>query len=110
MPAPAAPVAPLVAAIEDQALHLLTSPKDRDRIDAALLLGRNRVEKAIDPLQKVLANDQNPRVLEAAVRGLGLIATPACLKPLETAAQSDEDPEVRRSARFAAQVIRANTR
>jgi hypothetical protein len=103
-------VAPGGASVVDQAVQLLNSPRDRDRIDAAMMLGRNRVEKAVDPLVRVLQNDPSPRVREAVVRSLGLIGTPACLKALETAAQSDDSTDVRRSARFAVQVLLANTR
>jgi HEAT repeat protein len=49
-------------------------------------------------------------VREAAARALGLIALPGSLEALQHAAQADEDRDVRRSAAFAADVIRANLR
>jgi HEAT repeat protein len=49
-------------------------------------------------------------VREAAARGLGLIGSSSALSALQYAAQSDDDPEVRRSASFAAEVIRGNLR
>ncbi len=90
----------------EQALQLLSSPRERDRIDAAIALGRNRVERAVDPVARLLANDPSSQVREAAARALGLIGTPAALKPLQTAAQADADREVRRSAQFAAEAVR----
>jgi HEAT repeats len=110
VPVPPAVVPQPPAAGVDQALQLINSPRDRDRIDGALALGRARVEKGIEPLRKMLADDPNPRVREAAARALGLVATPECAKALEKAARADDDGEVRRTARLAAQVIRANTR
>jgi hypothetical protein len=94
----------------DQAFQLLSNPRERDRIEAAIELGRARVAKAIEPLQQVLAGDPSPRVREAAARGLGLIGSPSSLRALQTAAQSDDDREVRRSAQFAAETIRGNLR
>jgi HEAT repeat protein len=75
-------------------------------MDAAIALGRNRVERAVDPLARLLANDPSARVREAAARALGLVGSPAAIKPLQTAAQADADREVRRSARFAAEAVR----
>jgi hypothetical protein len=40
----------------------------------------------------------------------GLIAAPQALPALQTAAQADEDREVRHSAQFAAEVIRSGPR
>jgi HEAT repeat protein len=55
-----------------------------------------------------LQEDGDPAVRESAARGLGLIADPAALTALEQAAQSDGDRDVRHSAAFAAEVIRAH--
>jgi HEAT repeat protein len=55
-----------------------------------------------------LQADGDPAVRESAARGLGLIADPAALTALEHAAQSDGDRDVRHSAAFAAEVIRAH--
>jgi hypothetical protein len=94
----------------DQALQQLSSPRERDRMEAAIILGRNKIAKAVDPLQRTLANDSSPRVREAAARALGLLGDPASLRALNTAAQVDDDKDVRHSARFAAESIRAGTR
>jgi hypothetical protein len=94
----------------DQGLQLLSSPKERDRMEAAIALGRGKVEKAIDPLQHLLASDTSARVREAAARALGLIGSPSSLKALANAAQGDDDRDVRHSAQFAAESIRANMR
>jgi HEAT repeat protein len=75
-------------------------------MDAAIALGRNKMDKALEPLQGLLANDPSPRVREAAARALGLLAAPGALKALEMAAQADNDKDVRHSAQFAAEVIR----
>jgi hypothetical protein len=47
-------------------------------------------------------------LLQPAARALGLIAAPPPLLAWQTAAQADEDREVRHSAQFAAEVIRGN--
>lgn len=106
--APAFNVPAAGAAEIDVALQLLASPRERDRMEAAIALGRNKVDKALDPLQRVLASDSSARVREAAARGLGLFGSPAALKALQTAAQADDDRDVRHSAQFAAESIRAN--
>jgi HEAT repeat protein len=103
-------MAPAAGGEVDQALQLLSSPRERDRMEAAIALGRGKVEKAIDPLQRLLATDTSPRVREAAARALGLLGSPSALKALSNAAQGDDDRDVRRSAQFAAESIRANTR
>ncbi len=94
----------------DKALQLLSSAREHDRMEAAIALGRNKVEKATDPLQNLLATDFNPRVREAAARALGLIGSPKSLKALQTAAQADDDSNVRHSAQFAAETIHANAK
>jgi HEAT repeat protein len=58
----------------------------------------------------MLNSDTSPRARDAAARALGLIAAPQSLNALQTAAQADDDREVRQSARFAAEVIRGNLR
>lgn len=101
------PVAPAAMQTdEDPTAKLLTSPLERDRVDAAVSLARGQSEKAIDALQRALAKDTSVRVREAAARVLGLIGSPAALDALQTAAQNDKDRDVRDSARFAAEVIR----
>jgi hypothetical protein len=106
----AAPMPAAAAAEVDQVLQLLSSPKDRDRMEAAITLGRNKVAKAIEPLQQLLSSDPSARVREAAARALGLIGSLSSLKALQTAAQSDDDRDVRTSAQFAAEAIRTAIR
>jgi hypothetical protein len=106
--APGLPAVPGAAPADiDRALQLLASPREQDRIDGSIALGRSRAPKAIDPLQLVLATDPSARVREAVARGLGLLGSPSSLKALQTAAQGDEDRDVRHSAQFAAEAIRS---
>jgi hypothetical protein len=113
--APAAP-APSVAATSadgrqadiDRELQQLGSPDEHVRADAALQLGRLKAQRAVSPLTGVLASDHSPAVRDAAARALGLIDAPAALTALQHAAQADDDRDVRRSAQFAAEIIRAN--
>ena len=78
------------------------------RADAAIRLGRNKDAQAVPHLTQTLRSDSSPAVREAAARGLGLIGAPASLSALQNAAQADDDRDVRRSASFAAEIIRAN--
>jgi HEAT repeat protein len=94
----------------DAALQQLAGGDDRGRAEAALRLGRLRAGRAVDALTGALGQDRSPAVREAAARGLGLIAAPSSLPALQHAAQADDDRDVRHSADFAAEVIRANLR
>jgi hypothetical protein len=115
-PAPLAPVVARSAAPDerpgdvDRLFQLLNDPGEGARISAAMQLGRGKVQQAIGPLTQMLNNDASPRVRDAAARALGLIASPSSLNALQTAAQADDDKEVRHSAQFAAEVIRSNLR
>jgi HEAT repeats len=104
--APVVPAPAAAAADVDQVLQILSSPRERDRIEAAIILGRNKVAKAIEPLQRTLAGDTSPRAREAAARALGLLGDRSALKALDMAAQADDDRDVRHSAQFAAESIR----
>jgi hypothetical protein len=117
-PVPAAPPAPLpelgpppltqtslLSAEGSRQLQILRGGDDHARAEAAVNLGKNNVRQAIEPLEKTLKDDPNPKVREAAARALGLIAPRESLRALQTAAQADSDPEVRHSAQFAAEVI-----
>jgi hypothetical protein len=86
----------------------LTSGDERARAAAALQLGRRRDRRAVGALTRALREDRSPAVREAAARALGLIGAPAALPALQYAAQADDDRDVRHSASFAADVIRAN--
>jgi hypothetical protein len=86
----------------------LNSTEERARADAIIQLGRRKDRRAVGPLTRALREDRSPTVREAAARGLGLIGAPASLNALQHAAQADDDRDVRRSASFAADVIRAN--
>jgi hypothetical protein len=94
----------------DSCLQQLRSGDEPTRAAALVSLGKLRLERAVGPMVKTLNSDPSPRVREAAARGLGLVASPSALSALQYAAQADDDPEVRRSASFAAEVIRGNFR
>jgi hypothetical protein len=91
-------------------LNDLSNPDERVRSEASLQLGRMKAAQAVEPLTRVLAHDRSPAVRDAAARALGLIGAPAALTALQHAAQADDDRDVRRSASFAADVIRGNMR
>jgi hypothetical protein len=91
-------------------LQQLQSGDEQTRSDALIRLGRLKAERAVGPMVKALNSDTSVKVREAAARGLGLIGAPSALAALQYAAQSDDDREVRRSASFAAEVIRGNLR
>jgi hypothetical protein len=94
----------------DTCMQQLRSGDEPTRTAALVSLGKLRAERAVGPMVKALNSDPSPKVREAAARGLGLIASPTALSALQYAAQADEDAEVRRSASFAADVIRGNFR
>jgi hypothetical protein len=91
-------------------LRDLSNPDERVRAEASVQLGRMKVVQAVEPLTQLLGQDRSPTVRDAAARGLGLIGSPAALTALQRAAQADDDRDVRRSASFAADVIRGNLR
>ncbi len=91
----------------DRWYQQLSNADDRARADACVALGRLRATQVVIALSSVLANDRSPLVREAAARGLGLIGSSAALTALQTAAQADDDRDVRSSARFAVDVIRS---
>jgi hypothetical protein len=108
-PAPAPSAVQAARAVDTEPyFRELTSPDERMRAEAVLQLGRLRSRQAVEPLTLALGGDASPAVREAAARGLGLIGSPVALTALQRAAQADEDRDVRRSASFAAEVIRAN--
>ena len=92
----------------DRRIEHLANPNEKVRADVAIELGRMKADKAVDALTKTLANDSSAVVREAAARALGLIGSPRALTALQHAAQSDNDRDVRNSARFAADVIQTN--
>ncbi len=89
-------------------LQDLRGGDEQARADAAVCLGRLRVERAVGPIVKALNSDSSAKVREAAARGLGLIGSSSALSALQYAAQADDDREVRHSASFAAETIRGN--
>lgn len=91
-------------------MQMLNDPDERVRSDAALDLGRAKAQNAVDSLCSMLASDKSSLVRETAARALGLIGSPRSLSALQTSAQVDNDRDVRRSAQFSAEVIRANLR
>jgi hypothetical protein len=101
---------PRPAGSADAHLRELSNSDERVRAEASLQLGRMKSQQAVGPLTQLLGQDRSPAVRDAAARALGLIGAPAALSALQTAAQADDDRDVRRSASFAADVIRANLR
>lgn len=91
----------------NQLLSLLTHPDAKVRSNAVIDLGKLKATQAVDPLAATLAGDQSPIVRDAAARALGLIGSPQALTALIHAAQADTDHDVRRSAQFAVEVIKA---
>jgi HEAT repeat protein len=89
-------------------LRQLSSADEQARAGAMVQLGRMKAQQAAEPIGQALAGDRSPVAREAAARALGLIGSPASLPALQRAAQADDDREVRHSAQFAAEVIRAN--
>jgi len=85
----------------------LVNPDANARTAAVVQLGRLHATQAIEQMSRVLATDRSPTVREAAARGLGLVGSPGALPALQQAAQADENPEVRNSARFAVETIRS---
>jgi HEAT repeat protein len=92
----------------DACIQQLRSTQDQARAEALVQLGRLKAERATGPMIKALNDDPAPAVREAAARGLGLIGSRAALPALQRAALQDSDREVRHSASFAADVIRAS--
>ena len=73
-------------------------------------LGRLHASGCLPSLTAALSNDRSPLVREAAARGLGLMDSTDCPDALQRAASGDENREVRHTASYAADVIRANLR
>jgi hypothetical protein len=108
---PLAPVARGVQPVSSNPdVNALSDPSAQVRAEASIRLGRSKDRHAVAPLVRVLQDDSSPAVREAAARALGLIGAPSSLSALQNAAQADEDRDVRRSASFAAEVIRSNMR
>ena len=95
-------------AVESANLSSLNDPVAKTRADACIGLGRAKDTRALVSLARCLKEDDNPQVRDAAARALGLIGSPTSLDTLQRAASGDADRDVRRSASFAAEVIRAN--
>ena len=110
VPAPAPPTVVRAArpAVESANLSSLNDPAAKTRADACIGLGRAKDTRALVSLSRCLKEDENPQVRDAAARALGLIGSPASLDTLQRTASGDADRDVRRSASFAAEVIRAN--
>lgn len=112
-PVPAVVPAQSVAAASpriDQLMRSLGDANEMVRRDTAMELGRMKAIGALDSLTNLLSKDPSPAVRDAAARALGLIASPRSLNALIFAAQADADRDVRHSAQFAVEIIRANLR
>lgn len=114
-PAPLPPVSNVVP-VSNQTpqvaglVRQLADANETVRRDAAIELGRQKADSAVEALANTLAKDTSPIAREGAARGLGLIASQRSLNALIFAAQADNDREVRHSAQFAVEVIRSNLR
>lgn len=86
----------------------INDPNPRVRAEAVLRLGRQKDRRAVSAIVHLLQDDGHAEVRDAAARALGLIGSPQALAALQQAAGADEDRDVRRSASFAADVIRAS--
>jgi hypothetical protein len=91
-------------------IQQLSNQDERVRCDAAIDLGRMKAQQAVDQLSTMLQSDRSPQARETAARALGLIGNPRALATLQNAALADNDREVRHSAQFSAEVIRASMR
>ncbi len=110
-PPPVSNVVPVSNTPQINALvQQLADANETVRRDAAIELGRQKTQGAVDALIHTLAKDGSAIAREGAARGLGLIASPRSLNALIFAAQADNDREVRHSAQFAVEVIRSNLR
>src|SRR5262249_51894677 len=89
-------------------IQQLRSPQAQTRAEALVHLGRPKAERATAAMVKALSEDPTPSVRDAAARGLGLVGARSALPALQRSALEDPDREVRRSASFAADVIRSN--
>jgi hypothetical protein len=90
-------------------LQRLADADERVRAEAAVELGRLKVQDAVDPLAATLAGDRSPAVRETAARALALIGSPKALPALQRAAQVDADRDVRHSAQFAVEVVQSGS-
>lgn len=91
-------------------LEALNDPQPQTRVEAVLRLGRRKDIRAVRPLVRILQEDSSPQVREAAARALGLLGSAEALPGLQQAASADPEREVRKTASFAAEVIRASLR
>lgn len=118
VPAPPPPLPPVtnVIPVSNEStppsglMRQLSDANETVRRDAAVELGRQKSQAAVDALTHMLSKDSSPIAREGAARALGLIAAPRSLNALIFAAQADNDREVRHSAQFAVEVIRSNLR
>jgi len=88
-------IAPYRQALEHQ--------EERIRLDSVIHLGRFRA--CGDDLAILLKADPSPVVREAAATSLAQVGDPAALLALQWAAEHDSDRDVRRTARFAAEIL-----
>jgi HEAT repeats len=94
----------------NRSIQQLSNQDEHVRSDAALELGRMKAQQAVDQLCTMLQSDHSPQARETAARALGLIGNARALGALQNSALADGDREVRHSAQFSAEVIRANLR
>ena len=78
-------------------VRMLSDPDGSFSSAAALSLGVPRNAEAVNPLAAALES-ADPRLALAAIRALGRIDTPEAHRVLRAAAESNEDPAIRRRA------------
>lgn len=97
--------APLPFSIEDVLFQDLSHPDERVRLASVVALSHERTDYVAEALITTLSEDPSPSVREAAVQALAALRAVGAFMPLKRAADNDADAGVRRSARFALQVL-----
>jgi len=85
-------------AISDEKINDLTNADSSVRQSAAVSLGENGEESAVDDLITVLQEDKDSAVRTSAANALGNIGDTRAIEPLKTALREDSSPYVRQSA------------
>jgi HEAT repeat protein len=87
----------ILAQTTEELIANLRSPIVKTRREAAQKLGQRRERAAVEPLERVVRQDENTEVRQAAVEALGLIKDDSSV-PTILAALEDTTKEVRASA------------
>jgi hypothetical protein len=89
------------------ALAGLIHSSERVRVQSIQRLREHAFRLEVEALVALVTNDPSPTVREAAAKSLGLVArgSSVALQALRRSAKEDKDPEVRRTALFAAEIL-----